>query len=118
MPERIQLSRAKGWRMPENTVKVSRPAAWGNPYPVAVFGRELAVALFRNSVQGCWSPGLFDGRSDDLIDKAYAIHCAYRARCGHLDVRELRGQNVACVCALDELCHGDVLLELANEDAT
>lgn len=34
MPERVQLSRAKGWRMPPNTVKVCRPGPWGNPFVV------------------------------------------------------------------------------------
>lgn len=32
MPERIQLRRTKGWRLPENTVVVSRPSKWGNPF--------------------------------------------------------------------------------------
>lgn len=27
---------------------------------------------------------------------------------------ELRGKNLACWCALDQPCHADVLLELAN----
>lgn len=31
-PQRIQLSRAKGWRKPENTVVVARPSKWGNPF--------------------------------------------------------------------------------------
>jgi Domain of unknown function (DUF4326) len=29
---RITLSRAKGWRMPENTVKVDRSTCYGNPW--------------------------------------------------------------------------------------
>jgi len=29
---------------------------------------------------------------------------------------ELRGKNLACWCALDQPCHADVLLELANQD--
>lgn len=33
-PVRVQLSRAKGWRMPPNTVKVARPCRWGNPWRV------------------------------------------------------------------------------------
>lgn len=32
MPRRIQRSRAKGWRMPPNTVYVGRPTVWQNPY--------------------------------------------------------------------------------------
>ena len=32
MPTRIQLRRTKGWRLPPNTVVVSRPSRWGNPF--------------------------------------------------------------------------------------
>lgn len=30
------------------------------------------------------------------------------------DIAELRGKNLACWCPLDQPCHADVLLELAN----
>lgn len=33
-PIRVQLSRAKGWRKPPNTVVVARPSRWGNPFKV------------------------------------------------------------------------------------
>ena len=33
-PHRVQLSRTKGWRMPENTMCVSRPSRFGNPFAV------------------------------------------------------------------------------------
>lgn len=36
IPQRIQLSRAKGWKMPPNTVKVDRTTKWGNPFPVEI----------------------------------------------------------------------------------
>jgi hypothetical protein len=32
---RIQRKRTKGWRMPPNTVSVTRPGPYGNPYTVA-----------------------------------------------------------------------------------
>lgn len=32
MPERIQRKRVKGWKMPPNTVSVTRPGRYGNPY--------------------------------------------------------------------------------------
>ena len=88
-PERIQLSRKKGWRLPPNTISVSRPGKWGNPFSVAEYGRELAVRNFRNRLVG-------------LI----AI--------GALDLSELRGKNLACWCRMGESCHADVLLEMAN----
>jgi len=33
-PVRVQRKRTKGWRMPENTVSVTRPGRWGNPFKV------------------------------------------------------------------------------------
>lgn len=41
-PVRVQLRRLKGWRMPENTVKVCRPSKWGNPWKVGVDGVHSA----------------------------------------------------------------------------
>ena len=55
-PTRIQLSRARGWRMPENTVKVDRTTPWGNPYDVGEYGDELSLHVFEYTAHGCWSP--------------------------------------------------------------
>jgi hypothetical protein len=30
------------------------------------------------------------------------------------DIPKLRGKNLACFCPLDQCCHADVLLEIAN----
>jgi hypothetical protein len=32
MPERIQLRRVKGWRLPPGAASVARPTKWGNPF--------------------------------------------------------------------------------------
>lgn len=47
MPERIQRSRGKGWRMPPGAVYVGRPSPYGNPWPVSdpVMQPWLALAL-------------------------------------------------------------------------
>ena len=89
MPNRIQLRRTKGWRKPEGAVVVSRPGRWGNPYVVGVHAtdRAHAVELYRE-----W-----------LVNGS-----------GALDVLILRGKDLACWCPLDQPCHADVLLELAN----
>lgn len=95
MPDRIQLSRAKGWRMPENTVKVARPTVYGNPYRIGDKGvpdGEVAVYLYR-----LWLETTPDGQ------------CALA-----LIKRHLRGKNLACFCKPGQPCHADVLLELAN----
>lgn len=88
-PIRIQLSRRKGWRMPENTLKVCRPGKWGNPFTAEEFGRAEAVA-----------------RHADYLKSQLAS--------GALDLTELRGHNLACWCSLDGPCHADLLLRLAN----
>lgn len=91
MPQRFQRSRRKGARLPANAVVVSRPTKWGNPHPLEL-GRREAVGRFR----------------DDLV--------AGRLRISVEDVkRELRGRDLACYCPLDELCHADVLIEVANQ---
>jgi hypothetical protein len=95
MPKRVQLSRKRGWRMPENTVKVDRTTDWGNPIPLSAVGgsRYLAVEAFRE----------YCNPHSPLADAARVV---------------LRGKNLACWCPLDQPCHADVLLELANAKAT
>lgn len=43
-PVRVQLRRTKGWRMPENTVKVDRHrgSLWGNPITFSLV-KDLAI---------------------------------------------------------------------------
>ena len=90
-PRRVQLSRARGWRMPANTVRVDRSSRWGNPYRVAEHGRAVAVGAFREA--------LFHG----LLRFTVA------------DVRtHLAGHHLACWCRPGEQCHADILLEVAN----
>jgi hypothetical protein len=77
-------------------VNVARPSKWGNPLRVGqrVLGpnrkwmkcdAEMAVLLFKLRVAA------------------------------HLPVAELRGKNLACFCRIDEPCHADWLLEIANK---
>ncbi|MCX7363574.1 MAG: DUF4326 domain-containing protein [Alphaproteobacteria bacterium] len=94
-PRRVQLSRRKGWRIPENTVKVDRTTAFGNPYQgsdVESGNRAYLADLFRKY----------------LAREGHGAELAERAR------RELRGKNLACWCPLDGPCHADALLEVAN----
>lgn len=104
-PIRIRLSRAKGWRMPENTVKVDRSTRWGNPWRVGENGVETAaeaVRLFRVRMPG----GILSAQAHPESRMGRIIH----------GLPELRGLNLACWCKLDEPCHADVLLELANAE--
>ena len=98
LPQRIQLRRTKGWKMPANTVKVDRTTKWGNPYTVD-HHREAseAVKLYREWMCGI-AKGLDRWERDKLRDQ----------------LRELRGKNLACWCKPGAACHADVLLEIAN----
>ena len=113
-PKRVQLSRAKGWRMPNNTVTVARPSLWGNPFRVGVYcdDRALCVKAYRRCV-GTWPV------RKELIKLWQSAdgHLAALRLIASRDERfyaALAGKNLACWCKLGEPCHADVLLELAN----
>lgn len=112
-PARVQLSRRKGWRLPPNTVSVARPTKFGNPFPVISGIREAgeSVRLFRMLLEG--GPSL---RRHGILRIAKGNNGRGEAALAELKaaIPELRGKNLACWCPLDQACHGDVLLELAN----
>jgi len=85
MPKRIQRKRTKGYRMPEGAIYVGRPTKWGNP-----FKGLSEIPLYREYIK-------------EMI------------KTGSLNIEELRGHDLACWCSLDEQCHADVLLEIANK---
>lgn len=94
MPERVQRKRTKGWKLPFNTVCVTRPGPWGN-YAAIRAGTPMgqaAVDAFRAWIEN---------------EAGEAFKGAVKSA--------LRGKNLACWCKLDHPCHADVLLELANE---
>lgn len=111
-PQRIQLSRAKGLRMPENTVKVDRATKWGNPWGVGEVGipnADEAVRRFRAAVIGFSSNGSMcepQAHPDSYVGWIIA------------NAPVLRGKNLACWCKPGAPCHADVLLELANPEAS
>lgn len=84
--------------LPDNTVYVGRErpylkrSPFHNPYTVAEYGREKAIALYREHL----------ARNPDLVERART---------------ELAGEDLACSCPLDEACHVDTLLEILNGEA-
>lgn len=111
LPHRIQLSRAKGWRMPPNTVKVDRSTRWGNPFTLADardaghFGPDLpafVVDCFAHWLRGdrsAWMGADSDRAAENILT----------------NLPLLRGKNLACWCPPGQPCHADVLLEIANQ---
>lgn len=118
--QRIRLTKAMGLKLPPNTVKVGYGTRWASPYdsfarvPLrstrdvsvnhAIRAARGAAQMFRHKLltDGKWmAPGnRYRGPVETTLE----------------DVRrELRGKNLACQCGLDMPCHGDVLMEFAND---
>lgn len=110
-PKRIQRKRTKGWRMPKNTISVTRPGPWGNPFRVGDIWDQAIV----------WHlPSWNEGATTDGETKLSAQMAAdlFRERCSIAMESEaafvLRGKDLACWCRVGDPCHADVLLEWAN----
>lgn len=65
------------------------PAAGATPYPVKAYGRANALRLYRLNLE----------LDSELRDAAR---------------RELVGKDLACWCPLNQPCHADILLDVAN----
>lgn len=103
-PKRIQLSRKKGFKLPPNTVVVSRPSKWGNPF-------RMVYAASDPKTHICIpAPG-----ERERVVKEFAKWVSWNSAFRGAVKRYLVGKNLACWCKLSELCHADVLLELANK---
>ena len=63
-------------------MSVTRPGRWGNPYNVRIFGRELSLELFRNTIRGVWNPSVMNGKTVELYDLAYKAHNRFLKRRG------------------------------------
>lgn len=99
-PVRVQRRWTHGWQRPAGVVNVAKGTKWANPYgsatvvvahgadgPIAsVMTPEIAVATYRT-----WALG----RVEQIR-------------------KELRSRDLMCSCPLNQPCHADVLLELAN----
>lgn len=116
-PRRIQMTRQRPWRQdhPEAVI-VARPTKWGNPFDFRAAaavgygnGRGAAVDAFKGWLRReDW--GIPQGQTRaSMAGKRVVILRA---------LHELRGKDLACWCPLDEPCHADVLLELANKETT
>lgn len=117
MPERIQRKRTAGWRMPEGAVYVGRPTIWGNPFAV---GAEVQVSVGSLVAIVRTTPALAVDCYRDLIEGRLSYqgmtHPDDRAYVDgwHEALARLRGRDLACWCPLNQPCHADVLLEVAN----
>jgi hypothetical protein len=125
-PQRVQMSRQHPWRADHpDAVIVTRPSKWGNPFNwqdikpgfrtlnpetgnvteyltmSPATAKSLAALQFRNAFERNYQPEVLAAypSRDDII-------------------RDLRGKDLACWCGLNDECHADVLLEIANGEVT
>ena len=79
--------------IPKDAVYIGRPSKWGNPFEINKDGtREEVVEKYRKVVMHndkYWSVWRWDAKT------------------------ALKGKDLVCWCA-PKLCHGDILLEIAN----
>jgi hypothetical protein len=111
MPERVQLSRAKGWRMPPGTVKVDRTTLFGNPFAQGVeLPQAEAVALHRRWIK----QDILDSELLAMFGPEEGARLIERRRVVCEALPQLAGKSLACWCRIGTPCHVDTLLELAN----
>ena len=135
--KRIQRSRKKGWTLPENTICVDRTSRYGNPFRVGHAFDEKSIRIL-SLVASVNLRSLIELIKDDVVrqrafdcyrygtaltvDIAVAMFRAYMEMVKKVSLEDyqefllpLKGKNVACFCKEHDLCHGDVLIELASE---
>jgi hypothetical protein len=96
--------------MPPGAVYVGRPSRWGNPWPARPGNKHaasVAVAFFSAWLK--FHPAV------EAVGYPAGGMVMRRSRILN-DLWELRGRDLACWCPLDQPCHADVLLELANPE--
>jgi hypothetical protein len=132
-PQRIQLRRTKGWRKPEGAVIVARPSRWGNWYAVrrftdlhpARYNPSNELVVIKLDKRGWRTGDQWAGFADEAEARSFAVDLHRRAMTATtFDVDgaihhehylgPLVGHDLACWCPLDQPCHADTLLELAN----
>ena len=114
-PSRIQRRRTRGWRMPQGAVYVGRPSVWGNPYAIQRYGRVTwEVEGFGVLLQTFYSRTGREARAYAVDRLAHLLAEGRAPWSVDMIRRELAGHDLACWCPLDQPCHADLLLDIAN----
>jgi hypothetical protein len=121
MPKRIQMTRQRPWRADNpGAVIVARPSWYGNDYRV-VKGPDGWHVLWLNGMTAHVHPSPTEARRHavQLYEKDLSTLLGGEeplAEQARWRLAFLGGHDLACWCPLDQPCHADVLLELANPD--
>jgi hypothetical protein len=125
MAERIQLRRTRGWRKPEGAVVVARPTKWGNPFHIGMVVDRIAMTNRGGNTNVVEIRVETRAQATEFYRRW--IHGTLLLKGGHdlashpptiAQIRaDLAWRDLACWCPLDQPCHADVLLRLANQGA-
>ena len=112
-PKRVQMSRKHPWRAEHpDAVIVARPSRWGNPYEVVKQFGEWGVRPPGHPLIEPMTASLTKAEAARHAVAFYRSSAVWRAD----EIRAaLAGRDLACWCKPGDPCHGDVLLEIANE---
>ena len=93
--------------MPEGAVYVGRPTKWGNRWTPDKYWEAGYWGSVSVAIQHC-----VEAYRAWLLGESHWAHSVPLDPMP--DLSELRGKDLACWCPLDQPCHADVLLEIAN----
>lgn len=115
-PQRIQRKRTKGWQLADispGAVIVDRSTIYGNPFRAGVLFCGTTIRALHTQQE---LVDMFDEWvSLDTLDprcwdrELIVAHVKLKSQLGYL-----RGRDLVCWCRLDQPCHADVLLRIAN----
>lgn len=88
--------------IPEDAVNIMRPSIWGNPFSHLEFAKHHMAMT--------WVPD-----REQAVREFESWLLNERPDLVKLAKRKLKGKDLVCCCK-PAACHGDVLLEIANED--
>ncbi|MFC9357448.1 DUF4326 domain-containing protein [Rhodococcus sp. NPDC057014] len=107
--------------MPEGAVYVGRPTKWGNPFAVHSIDTAEGGPFWVGDTIMAPTTGIeTEGAARHVAVDLYALHTGPM---GNYEFdgdalaeirRDLGGRSLVCWCPLDQPCHADVSLEIAN----
>lgn len=129
---RVQRKRTKGYKMPNDAIYVGRGSKFGNPFKLV--GDMIYVdAGHRRKILSRWvyygnQNPKYDGggfRVEDVVKlfkdllmdlNSHKVEPEIRERFRFMRdrIKDLQGKKLACWCNLNNCCHADILIELAN----
>lgn len=111
LPTRIQRSRAKGSKLPPNTICCTRPGQFSNPYAIGSYVQPVGPQKTARNDE------ILITRSNCLI-----FFEEWARQMLEHDPQWLeplrKAEFLACWCAIESKCHVDIIIRLLHETAT